>query len=99
MDTVETGYRYREPAKQTLQFMEEQRDFNELINLTMNDLKHDIQDMNKSLTISNQNNEVQHCEIIKRLGRMEKFGLAVLVIFSLATLYFLFEAAGLPRGG
>jgi hypothetical protein len=99
METIEKGYRWREPAKETNEFMKEQRAFNETIKLSMNDLKHDIKDICSSLEVSNKINEEQHCEIIKRLGRMEKFGLAVLIIFALATLYFLFEAAGLPRGG
>jgi hypothetical protein len=87
----------RPPAPATLEFMEEQRDFNETIRLSMNDLKHDVQDLVKSLDVSNKINETQHCEIIKRLGRMEKFGISVLIIFALATLYFIFESIGLPH--
>lgn len=92
----QNGYRFREPAEKTINFMNEQSKFNQSMQISMNDLRHDIKDLCKSLGTSNEVNESQHEEIIKRLGRMEKFGLAILVIFALSALYFIFMKVGLP---
>lgn len=85
------------PAKQTLEFIDAQIKFNNHIEISMNDLKNGIE--NLALTIKNNDeiNKSQHCEILKRLGRMEKFGLGILIIFALATLGYILIAVGLPK--
>jgi hypothetical protein len=95
MDNTENGYRYRDPAPQTLKFMEEQRDFNKKVDLSMNDMKHDIKDIAEAVKVSNEQNTVQHKEIMDRIGRIEQFAIGTLLIFALAALYFIFSKVGL----
>ena len=96
MDNLENGYRYRDPAPQTLKFIEEQLKFNQLMTISMNDVKNDIKNVCLSINTSNEQNKIEHKAIINRLGRIEKFTIGILVIFALASLYFLFQKAGLP---
>jgi hypothetical protein len=96
MDNLESGFRYRDPAPQTLKFMEEQLKFNQTMTISMNDVRNDIKNVCKSIQDSNEINKVEHKAIMTRLGRIEKFALGTLVIFALASLYFLFRNAGLP---
>jgi len=84
------------PAVATLEFMEEQRKFNQTVIISMNDLKNDIHNVCKSIQDSNDINKEEHKAIMSRLGRIEKFALGTLLIFALASLYFLFRNAGLP---
>jgi len=87
----------RIPAEATLKYMEKQTQFNEKINLSMNDMQHEIKDLATTITTSNNKNAEQHKQIFDRLGRIEKFILAILVIFALAALYYIFSAVGLPK--
>ena len=84
------------PAVATLEFMEEQRKFNQTVTISMNDLKNDIHNVCKSIEASNEVNKEEHRAIMSRLGRIEKFALGTLLIFAMASLYFLFKNAGLP---
>ena len=96
MEQIKNGYRYREPAKATLKFMEEQMKFNQHMELSMNDIRNDIKSVCKSIEFSNEQNKSEHKAIMSRLGRIEKFALGTLLIFALASLYFLFLKSGLP---
>lgn len=95
MEDVIKGYQFRTPAKQTLEFMEEQRDFNKKVELTMNDMKHDIKDVADLVRISNEQNNCQHKEIMDRISRIEQFALGTLLLFALAAIYFIFTKTGL----
>jgi hypothetical protein len=95
MDKLENGYRYRDPAPQTLKFMDEQRDFNKKVDLAMNDMKHDIKDIADLVRITNEQNTCQHKEIMDRIGRIEQFAIGILVIFAMAAVYFIFSKVGL----
>ena len=96
IESLENGYRYRDPAPQTLKFMEEQLKFNQTMTISMNDVRNDIKNVCNSINISNEQNKLEHKAIMNRLGRIEKFAFGILVIFALSSLYFLFIKAGLP---
>jgi hypothetical protein len=49
MENLENGYRYRDPAPQTLKFMEQQVKFNQDIKLDVNDMKNDIKAIGSKL--------------------------------------------------
>jgi hypothetical protein len=85
------------PARQTLEFIDAQTKFNNHIEITMNDLKNDISNLVGTIKNNDELNKSQHCEILKRLGRMEKFGLAILIILALVTLGYILINAGLPK--
>jgi hypothetical protein len=63
MDEVEKGYRFREPASQTKKFMEEQIKFNQNMQLSVNDMKHDI----KSICDKLEQNAEEHKEIMDKI--------------------------------
>lgn len=95
-EDLEKGYRFREPAPLTTEFMKEQRDFNKQIELSMKDMNNDVKNICKTIEFSNNQNAEEHKAMMSRLGRIEKFALGTLVIFALSALYFLFKNAGLP---
>jgi glucosamine 6-phosphate synthetase-like amidotransferase/phosphosugar isomerase protein len=96
MDELEQGYRFREPAEATRQFMTEQIKFNQQMKLDMHDMKNDIKNICNQMAENNEQNREEHRAIMSRLGRIEKFALGTLMIFALASLYYLFTKAGLP---
>ena len=96
MDKLENGYRYRDPAPQTIKFIEEQIKFNQQILLEMKDVKNDIKNVCTQMHENNEQNKDEHRAIMGRLGRIEKFALGILLIFALASLYFIFVKVGLP---
>lgn len=89
-------YQRLTPAKATVEFMKEQRDFNKKVELTMNDMKHDIKDLSSAIRESTEQNRCEHKEIMGRIGRIEQFVIGILLIFAMATLYFIFSKVGLP---
>ena len=76
--------------------MEKQDAFNQTMTIAMNDVRNDIKNVCKSIENSNAINKEEHKAIMSRLGRIEKFALGTLLIFALASLYFIFKNAGLP---
>lgn len=84
------------PAIATLAFMEEQRKFNQSIQISMNDLKNDIHNVCVSIEASNAQNKLEHEELKSGIAQLKNWMIAVLVVFAMASLYFLFRSAGLP---
>jgi len=66
MDEVINGYRFRDPAPQTIKFMEEQTKFNQHFELGMNDMKNSI----KSIVEKLEQNTEEHKQI---MDKMDKF--------------------------
>lgn len=93
----EIGYRFHEPAPKTITFMEKQLEFNKKIEISMNDMKNDIQNLCVSMRENNIQNKEQHKEILKQVNQLRKWALGVLVIFALAAVYYIFQAVGLPK--
>jgi hypothetical protein len=96
MEKIENGYRYRDPAPQTIKFMDEQVKFNQQMQLDMRDMKNDIKTICNQMAENNAQNRSEHREIMGRLGRIERFAIGTLMIFALASLYYLFTRSGLP---
>jgi hypothetical protein len=88
---------YRESATQTINFMEKQLEFNQNVKITMNDMKNDIKNICVSIEENNKQNIEQHKEILKQVNQLRKWAFSVLVIFALATLYYIFAHVGLPK--
>jgi hypothetical protein len=63
MDEVQNGYRYRDPAPQTLKFMEEQIKFNQHFELGMNDMKNSIKSLDEKL----DQNAKEHKQIMDKI--------------------------------
>lgn len=97
MNKINKIYQGTIPAKQTLEFIDTQTKFNQHIELTMNDLKNDISNLVTTIKTNDEINKSQHCEILKRLGRMEKFAIGILIVLSLVTLGYILIHAGLPK--
>jgi hypothetical protein len=93
---VQEGKQHSHPSPLSHKFMEETQEQVNNLKIQLTAMTKDIQYLCKSLEENNEQNKEQHKEIIRRIGRMEKFALAVLVIFSLTALYYVFHAVGLP---
>jgi hypothetical protein len=63
----------------------------------MNDMKNDIKNICVSIEENNKQNIEQHKEILKQVNQLRKWAFSVLVIFALATLYYIFAHVGLPK--
>ena len=65
MDKLENGYRYRDPAPQTIEFMEEQRKVNQHIEISMNDMKNSIHSICEKL----EQNTEEHKQIMDKIDQ------------------------------
>ena len=87
----------RESAQEINNFMEKQLEFNQNVKITMNDMKNDIKNICVSMEENNKQNMEQHKEILKQVNQLRKWAFSVLVIFALASLYYIFQSVGLPK--
>lgn len=96
MTQTEQGFRYRDPAPQTLKFMEEQQKINVKIETFMATTKGDIEYIKKAL----DENVVQHKEIMSSLANLKDLFIKVLLAIGTAAVVvvvsYLLIRAGLP---
>jgi dGTP triphosphohydrolase len=81
IDELKQDFKNRDPAKSTYKFMS---------NMTT-----EMALFKEELKNIAEQNVIQHAEILKRISRIEQFIIGILVLFSLAAVYFIFNKTGL----